>query len=411
MRIRDLPVNIHVRLWGSFISRIAASAVFPFMALYLTEEVSRTFAGLFLSLTVLFSFIINIIAGYICDRLPRKKLLVFLSYMDGLFLSLMAWTVYLNQIHLFLIFFMMSLTATTLKRPAFRALVQDSATPENRKLIYQLDYWLVNLSIALGAAIGGVLYHEHKVLLFFMLGVITLFIAVIYHLIIEETYVFIREKAHANVFRDLLHSYAEVSKNKPFVILVLGGVFIMCAELSTSSYVAVRLAETFRTEEIFGFKLTGVRMFSAINIINTLTVVSCTFLVSRVVAKLPLKRVMTIGFLMYGIGYTVLTSANVWWLIVIAILIATLGELIYAPIKNAEELDLIPPDKRGAYGAFSNLGFNGADLLSKSGIILGAYLNPLAMSGVMAVIVTLGAVCMLYSLFDRNNDLEKEGVV
>ncbi|TDL98057.1 MFS transporter [Macrococcus brunensis] len=403
MRISELPVNVHVRLWGSFISRIAASAVFPFIALYLTETISKTFAGLFLSFTVLISFILNIIAGYICDRLPRKKLLVSLSYLDSVFLCLMAVGVILDEIVLFIASFLGSLTATTLKRPAMRALVQDSATPENRKLIYQLDYWLINLSMALGAAIGGLLYHNHKGLLFTALGITTFLVAIVYHIFIKETREFIREKVHQNIFRDLLHSYTEVSKNKPFVILVLGSIFIMCAEFSTSSYIAVRLAETFQPVTLFHFQVTGVRMFSLINIINTLTVVSCTFLVSKIVAKNSLKNIMIFGLTIYGIGYTVLVAANVWWLIVAAILLATIGELIYAPIKNAEELDLIPPDKRGAYGAFSNLGFNGADLLSKAGIILGAYLHPLAMSAVMAIIVSLGAFFMLYSLFDHKN--------
>ncbi|WP_289650496.1 MFS transporter [Macrococcus bovicus] len=400
MRMSELPANVHVRLWGSFISRIAASAVFPFLALYLTETISKTFAGLFLSFTVLISFILNIIAGYICDRLPRKKWLVSLSYIDSAFLCLMAAGVILDEIGLFIVSFLGSLTATTLKRPAMRALVQDSATPANRKLIYQLDYWLINLSMALGAAIGGLLYHDYKGLLFTILGITTFLVAIVYHIFIQETRAFIGQKVHDNIFRDLLHAYVEVSKNRPFVILVLGSVFIMCAEFSTSSYIAVRLAETFKTITLFNFEVTGVRMFSVINIINTLTVVSCTFLVAKIVARNSLKKIMIVGLSIYGVGYTILVSANVWWLIVAAILLATIGELIYAPIKNAEELDLIPADKRGAYGAFSNLGFNGADLLSKGGIILGAYLNPLAMSAVMAVIVLLGAFFMLYSLFD-----------
>lgn len=400
MKLRDLPVNVHVRLWGSFLNRVAGSAVWPFLALYLTEAVSKTFSGLFLSAMVFVSFVFNVIGGYICDRLPRKKLLITLSYVESVFLILMAYAVYKEQIGLFLTAFTISLIATTLKRPALRALVQDSATVENRKLIYQLDYWLINLSIALGAAIGGLLYNDHKVLLFTILGFCSLLVATVYLIFIEETREYVNEKVHENVFKDLLYSYAEVSKDKPFVILVIGTIFIMCAEMSTSSYIAVRLSETFKTIYLFGFEITGVRMFSMISVVNTLTVVTSTFFISKLVGRFNMKRMMMIGFVLYGIGYTVLTAANVWWLIIAAILIATFGELIYAPIRNAEELDLIPENKRGAYGAFSNLGYNGADLLSKLGIILGAYLNPFAMSLVMAAIVAIGGVCMVYSLFD-----------
>ncbi|WP_414043176.1 MFS transporter [Macrococcus sp. EM39E] len=399
MKIRELPINIHVRLWGSFVNRIAGSSVWPFMALYLTEAVDKTFAGTFLSFTVLLSFFINIIAGYVCDRLPRKKLLVSMSYLEVVCILIMAMGIYFDTLIPFLVGFVLNLVVGQFRRPALRAIVQDSATNENRKIIYQLDYWLINLSLALGAAIGGLFYHDHKLLLFLILAFSSLIIAIVYTIFISETRAFIAEKTHKNVFKDLLHSYIQVSKNKPFVILVIGSICIMYAELSTSSYVAVRLAETFETIDINGFKMTGVRMFSTINIVNTLIVVTFTFIVGRLIQKFKVKQIMICGLVIYGLGYVILTSANNLWIILLAITIATFGELIYAPIKNAEELDLIPADQRGAYGAFSNLGFNATDLMTKFAIILGAYLNPYAMSGVMFVIVLIGSICYMSSLF------------
>ncbi|WP_414049620.1 MFS transporter [Macrococcus animalis] len=399
MKIRELPINIHVRLWGSFVNRIAGSSVWPFMALYLTEAVDKTFAGTFLSFTVLLSFFINIIAGYVCDRLPRKKLLVSMSYLEVVCILIMAMGIYFDTLIPFLVGFVLNLVVGQFRRPALRAIVQDSATNENRKIIYQLDYWLINLSLALGAAIGGLFYHDHKLFLFLILAFSSLIIAIVYTIFISETRAFIAEKTHKNVFKDLLHSYIQVSKNKPFVILVIGSICIMYAELSTSSYVAVRLAETFETIDINGFKMTGVRMFSTINIVNTLIVVTFTFIVGRLIQKFKVKQIMICGLVIYGLGYVILTSANNLWIILLAITIATFGELIYAPIKNAEELDLIPADQRGAYGAFSNLGFNATDLMTKFAIILGAYLNPYAMSGVMFVIVLIGSICYMSSLF------------
>ncbi len=411
MKIRELPINIHVRLWGSFVNRIAGSSVWPFMALYLTEAVDKKFAGLFLSFTVLLSFVINIIAGYVCDRLPRKKLLVSMSYLEVIFILVMAFGIYKEMIIPFLIGFILNLIVGQFRRPALRAIVQDSATKENRKTVYQLDYWLINLSLALGAAIGGIFYHDYKLLLFLILAFSSLIISIVYTIFITETRAFIAEKIHKNVFKDLMHSYIQVSKNKPYVVLVVGSICIMYAELSTSSYVAVRLAETFETININGFEMTGVRMFSTINIINTLIVVTFTFLVGKIIKKFKVKNIMIFGLLIYGIGYTVLTFANNIWLIILAITIATFGELIYAPIKSAEELDLIPADQRGAYGAFSNLGFNATDLMTKFAIIMGAYLNPYAMGGVMFVIVFIGSICYMSSLFVKSQiELDEDKV-
>lgn len=404
MKIKDLPVNIHIRLWGSFANRIASSAVWPFMALYLTEMMNKTFAGTFLSLTVLLSFVLNIIAGYVCDMVPRKKLILIATYSEALFIFLMALSIYQSWIVMFLISFIAILTVGQFRRPALRAIVQDAATSENKKLVYQLDYWLINLSLALGAAIGGLFYHDHQLALFILLGSITLIIAIVYTIFLEDHLTVLREKVHSNVLKDLLHSYQLVLKNKQYVIFVIGSICIMYAELCTSSYIAVRLSETFKTIHIFGFEMTGVRMFSTLNIINTLMVVTCTFAIGKIASKMKVRHAMLLGLIVYGIGYTVLTSANHILLILVAMVIATLGELFYAPIKNAEELELIPADQRGAYGAFSSLGFNSSDLLSKFAIIIGAYLNPYAMSIVMAVIVFIGSVCYMSSLYGKANN-------
>ncbi|MBS7693632.1 hypothetical protein KIN08_08575, partial [Vibrio cholerae] len=82
------------------------------------------------------------------------------------------------------------------------------------------------------------------------------------------------------------------------------------------------------------------------------------------------------GLIIYGIGYVTVTSANTWYMLVLFNLIATMGELIYSPIRNAEQANMIPSDKRGSYSAFSNLSFSGADLIARASIIIGAFLIP-----------------------------------
>lgn len=74
------------------------------------------------------------------------------------------------------------------------ALVQDSATDENKKLLYRMDYWLINLSLAIGALLGGLFYSEHKSWLFFASAMVALILSFLYMKYIEETNSFIRKK-------------------------------------------------------------------------------------------------------------------------------------------------------------------------------------------------------------------------
>jgi len=112
---------------------------------------------------------------------------------------------------------------------------------------------------------------------------------------------------------------------------------------------------------------------------------------------------MLIGLIIYGIGYVTITSANSWYMLVIFGFIATIGELIYSPIKNAELANMMPTDKRGSYSAFSNLSFSGADLIARSTIIIGAFLIPTMMSVYIGIILMIGISLIYSGLFVKNS--------
>lgn len=97
------------------------------------------------------------------------------------------------------------------------------------------------------------------------------------------------------------------------------------------------------------------------------------------------------------------TSANTWYVLVIFNFIATVGELVYSPIRNAEQANMIPADKRGSYSAFAGLSDIGADLLARMTIIVGAFLAPTMMSVYIGIIVIMGTFLLYTGLFVRAN--------
>ena len=60
-----------------------------------------------------------------------------------------------KMIWLFAIAYVGFIITSSLGRPSMQAIIIDSTTPENRKAVYTIDYWLMNLSMAIGAALGG----------------------------------------------------------------------------------------------------------------------------------------------------------------------------------------------------------------------------------------------------------------
>jgi uncharacterized membrane protein len=282
------------------------------------------------------------------------------------------------------------------------AIIIDSTTPENRKSVYALDYWLVNLAMAIGAALGGLLYVNHQLELFITLTIVSISLPIAYGIWLQDTRVKLLEKKHENIFVDLFHNYKVAFQDKSFVMVVAGSMFILAAEFSLNSYIGVRLAEEFKSVFIGNFEVAGVRMLSFLNIENMLMVVALTFLVTKWTDKFSPRKMLLLGLLLYSAGYTIVTSANLWYVLILFNAIATIGELIYSPIANAEKANMMPEDKRGSYSAFANLGFNGADLIARGAIVLGAFLVPTMMSVYLGIILMAGTFLLYSGLFVVN---------
>lgn len=310
---------------------------------------NKVFAGSLLLLSVGINFATNLVGGYIADRFRRKKVLLITSFTTFALLFLMTLCLIPNKrlIWLFTALYLIYVVSSNLGRPAMQAIILDSTTAENRKAVFAIDYWLLNLSISFGAILGGLLYMNHQIMLFSFLTVTTVFIAIAYLIWLQGDSIPTIEKQHDNILLDLISNYKTALMDHRFVKLTLGMMFIFSAEFSLSTYISVRLAETFKSVKIFGFEIEGVRMFSLLSFENTLLVVCFTFLVSRWTNTMNNKKSILLGLAVYGLGYTFLTSSNHFYLLLLFGALATLGELMYSPVFQTEQANCIPADKRG----------------------------------------------------------------
>ncbi len=399
MKWKEIPKPIKVRLVTSFFNRTVSFAIMPFMALLFVDAFNAVVAGLFLISTVFLSFFIGLIGGYLADRFPRKRLLVLSTTATGLMFLVMTISLAVNQMIAFTIAYAIFTVTSNIGRPAMGAIIIDATTPDNRRAVYAIDYWLINLSIALGTALGGWLYVSNKLFLFSLLTCTSLLLPVAYHFLLDESKHVWRKQPFRSVLTDITNSYRIAWRDRPFVKVVLGSMCILAAEFSMGSYVAVRLADEFKTVEVGGLLVNGVRMVSLISIENTILVVCLTFFIQRLANRFSNRKTLVAGLTLYLIGYMTVTSANSMTVLLTFIFIATIGELLYSPTLNAEKANMMPEDKRGAYSAFAGTSHAGADLISRSTIILGAVLAPFMMSVYIGLIVFLGLVLAYSGLY------------
>lgn len=394
-----LPLNIYIRLIGSFLNIFTTSSIIPFIALYLSDNTSKVFTSIYLALTVIATFLFNILAGYFVDRLPRKNILVVSSYASTLFAVILTIFVWKEWIFLFIITHFLQLIANAFISPSSRAIIQDAVNDSNRDLTYRIDYWLVNLGFSLGVLYGGALYLHYKVELFLTSAILSLLLSILYQIFIKDTREYIIEKTSSKFFIDIIKSYYTVWQDKRYIKLMLGITIILTAEALTNNYVAIRLNDYFETIHLFSFKIDGVRMLTIINFVNAVAVVILTLPIGSLVKNLNKREVLIFGLFLYAIGYSVNMFANIWWVLVIAIFIASIGEILYAPITNSESIKLIPKDKRGSYNAVTSIQTSGAQLIARLSIILGTFLSPVFMGVSLFLFLTIGIVLSVNSLF------------
>jgi MFS family permease len=80
-------------------------------------------------------------------------------------------------------------------------------------------------------------------------------------------------------------------------------------------------------------------------------VVLLQFAITRRIRRFAPMKIMVVGTLIYGLGFTMYGFVSVYWLFILAMVIITLGEMLTAPTGQAVVANIAPIDMRGRYMA------------------------------------------------------------
>jgi DHA1 family multidrug resistance protein B-like MFS transporter len=281
--------------------------------------------------------------------------------------------------------------------PAAQALLIDSSTSETRRLIFQIQYWVNNLSMAIGSMIGAFLFQTHHFLLFCLVAFVTLISYFITLFFITDTYVpqQVEKMSHpsGNVKEKtggFLKNYAFILNDKIFLFFIMAALFTYIIEGQLTNYAGVRMAQDIHDQPLFAgwmdFHVNGVWLLGFLQTENTLLVAVGTFLIAWMVKKISDQLAMVTGVIIFTAGYAYIMFGTVPILLILAMLIATLGELTYVPIKQAYLADIAPENARSSYMAVNSMvQFLGA-ILAGLMITIGSLLNPAIMAGTIGLL-------------------------
>ncbi|HDR2074500.1 TPA: MFS transporter [Staphylococcus aureus] len=407
--MKRLSTTLKVRLISNFLQLIITTAFIPFIALYLTDMLSQSIVGIYLVGLVVLKFPLSIISGYLIEIFPKKLLvliyqatMVIMLVFMGIFGSHQLW-----QIIGFCVAYAIFTIVWGLQFPVMDTLIMDAITEDVEHYIYKISYWMTNLSVAIGALLGGLMYGYSMLLLFLIAACIFLIVLFILYIWLPQDRNQVKQsddERHASRYQKLqimniFRSYKLVLKDRNYMLLISGFSIIMMGEFSISSYIAIRLKDQFETISIGSYDITGAKMLAILLMINTVVVILLTYSISKVVLKIDFKKALITGLLIYIVGYSGLTYLNQFGLLVVFMIIATVGEIIYSPIVSEQRFKIIPKAKRGTYSAVNALGIHFSETLARLGIVLGVFLTSLQMGLYMFIVLTIGASMLVAGVF------------
>ncbi|MFJ8460159.1 MFS transporter [Lysinibacillus xylanilyticus] len=413
MKLRDIHPNVKLRLAMQFLGSLISMAVIPFLAIYFSQKIGATKTGIILIIIVISGVIGGLIGGHVSDRIGRKKIMIYselgmlLSY---LFIALCN-SPWFDSPYFSVAFFIINMFCGGMFQPAAQAMIIDITNSESRKVVFTISYWLGNLATAIGGIIGAFLFKNYLFELFIGIALISLLSVLLTLFFITETYTPDPSSKTSNqtqkyALKAMFKNFSTVIKDKLFMFYILGAIFIFSLEQSLTNYIGIRLEKDIphQSASLFGidFILDGTKMLGFLRTENTILVVLLSGVVLFVFKKWSDRWTLVTGMLIFSICFSVFAFTNNVLILCIAMFIGTIGELMYVPIKQAMIGEIAPPNARSTYMAFNSMTIYGAIVVSSLLIIVGAWIPPVYMGGLLLVLGLTGT--FLYYIITKTLD-------
>lgn len=395
MNIKSFHPIIRMRLFLLFISSVSSSSVMPYLIIYFSAQVGNVVTGFLFIGVLLANLLGSVVGGYVSDRIGRKKIIllsefaVFLGFIGAAFANSFE-TSFPYYTFLFFIVIQFSVGANN---PVYQALIIDVSLPEERKTIYTYSYWLRNAGIAIGSMIGAFLFTDYLFHLFIGVAITTLCSFLIISFFIHETYTPIQNEPHNQSAIPMLRAYRTILAHRFFTVFSIAGLLLVSVEEQLTNYIGVRLANTIDEPvpliSFLPYKVDGVNLLGILKAENTILVVCFTMIIAKAIQRLNERNALLIGLLLFVGGYTVISISTTPYILLIAMLLASVGEIMHVPVKQTILANIVPNHARSTYMALYQiaviLGVSTAGIF----VIISSWLSPVILT---TFIGTMGLV-------------------
>lgn len=385
-----LHPTIKLRLVMNFFGTLCFSTVGGSMTIYYNKYMGAGITGILLIISSVMVFLIGLYAGHLADLRGRRPIMLFSTLITALGAGLTTYSnsmFYFNPWTTFLGFLIVNF-GFGFFNTASQAMIVDLTTRQNRRVVYSIQYWIINFAIMIGSGLSGWFFRDHLVWLLLAITLEEVASCLVVFFWIDES--FDPTVQHKKQETNIIKAYFTVAKDTVFMYYLFASVFIAMIFNQIDYYLPVHLSDSFRSTRILGLEIYGQRMLTVFLMINTLVIVLFMSKVNHLTKNWSRSTGIGIGIVLQGAGFIIaFLGRNLTWEI-IAALVATVGEMILVPFSQALRADLMEGDQVGTYtGAFS-VTQPIAAVLSGVLVSLSSLYGNLGMAFFMLIIILLG---------------------
>lgn len=395
---------------------------FPFMTIFFKDSFGEKQAGLLLIASQAFSVFASLIGGYCADRFGRKKMMIVAAGGESFTFLLFAYanSSWLDSSMLTFIAFSLLGVFGAFYWPASHAMIADVVEERDRAPVFAVFYTSLNIAVVVGPLLGGLLFYSYRFEMFLTGAVLTGILAVVLHLYLTETSKpKLRKKEqnrswHGAVW-DELADYRVIVKDKTFLMFVLAGVLVAQTFMQLNVLIAVYISDVVQNVTVmdiggWNIQVTGERAFALVLAENGLIVALLTVSVTKIMNRLPEKRVFILSSLIYAVAITAYGFTDSLWVFVAIMAVFTFAELMVVGIQESFVSKLAPEDKRGQYFSAASLRFTLGRLLAPVSLVLLEWMSYQMVFAILGVLSILSALTY-YLMFARLEKQKKEQLV
>ena len=391
-----LPKQLQLREWMSFVARILESAIYPFMAMYYVHYFGAFWTGVLMMATKGVGLLTGLYGGHLADVVGRKKVIDLGNSVVVIGYILMVLANIPGQVLPLLTFvgILLAEAAGTFSWPAIDAMIIDLTDEGNRRFVYTIHYWLINVSVMLGAGIAGLFYDDFFFELLIVLSVISLANYYLAWRYFHETKPKQVVSQHRATLLDTFKSYRQVFEDKIFLLYTAGLMLNAMVWQQIDTFVPVHLKQSFQTVVIAGQTITAAKMLSTMVFVNTLLIVLLMTTMNRLTRPLRLIPQLWLGGGLFAGGVLMSMVLHSFWPLLWATCLYTIGEMVYIPASQVLRADVMDEEKLGVYSGFVAMVQPVAAMLASGLVSLGAEAGDLAVYALYVPAAFLALVLM-----------------